>query len=84
MAGFMKVFAHDWDQEPRQPPERCIDHLLSMMLRAVDLAVGKRKGNGALTHMVVSDNKAKRFMQMASRMVDTTDELKKGKPDGLS
>ena len=35
---FMATHATSWDQEPRQPIERCVDHLIAWIIRVVAAA----------------------------------------------
>ena len=75
-ADFIQTFGHAWDEEPPQPPDCCVDHLMSMILRTVDVGAGKLKGVGALSDMEVTENKAKRFATAGRRKQQADDDKK--------
>ena len=68
LGDFQADFAHEWDEELPQPPQRCVDHLCSCILRWVDAKVGKSNGAGTLSSMTITEEKARKFRLIGQKV----------------
>ena len=69
LSEFITTCAHAWDGELPQPADRCIDHLISYMLRMVDTVASPAPGSVPLNEIVITPVQVASFRNVAGRGV---------------